>query len=204
MSQTLEFLVEKNKGDDLKIVINYILESELLNIEHLINHPNIQESKSKLNKEYNTLMLFSRGEYLEYKADNSKFIELKEKSINKLKRLTIVKIASKNKVLNFSNLISILDLNSQFELDQILFELNISQWVVGKIDHVNQVFKISEIKARDYIEKWCDVENKIRKWLEKVDKADRILQSQKDDIKNYSLQCECNIQKKCLEKVVNN
>ncbi len=202
MSQTLEFLVAQNKGDDLKVVINYILESELLNIEHLINHINIQEAKTKLAKEYNTLILFSRGDYLEYKLDTSKFIDLKEKLLTKLKKLTILKVASKNKVLNFSNLINMLDLKYQFELDQILFELNISQWIVGKLDHINQVFKVSEIKARDFIESWSEVELKIKKWLDRVDKADKILQNQKDKIKSYSSQCDCNIQKRCLERLV--
>lgn len=201
MSQTLEFLVAQNKGDDLKVVINYILESELLNIEHLINHVNIQDAKKKLVKEYNTLMLFSRGDFLEYIKDTTKFIDLNEKLLTKLKKLTILKVASKNKVLNFSNLINMLDLKSQFELDQILFELNISQWITGKMDHINQVFKVSEIKARDFIENWNEVELKIKKWLDRVDKADKILQNQKDNIKSYSAQCDCNIQKRCLEKL---
>ena len=94
-----------------------------------------------------------------------------------------------------------LDLKSQFELDQILFELNISQWITGKMDHINQVFKVSEIKARDFIENWNEVELKIKKWLDRVDKADKILQNQKDNIKSYSAQCDCNIQKRCLEKL---
>ena len=153
-----------------------------MNIEHLFNLPNIQELKLTNEKSFNTIELFSRYDYATYKRNKDLYLELSENLLNKLKKISLISIASETKILNFNNLIILLDLSDQFELDKLLLECNTSGWVVGKIDHINKIFKVSEIKSRDYIKNWESVENKIKNWLNKIEKVEKFIENQSNSI----------------------
>lgn len=205
MSDTFEFLVSQNKGNDLIIVINNILESEYLNIEHFIKHPNVQELKKICPKNFCTLELFSRGDYLMYKKDQSIYINLTDKMINKLKKITLVNIAGDNKVLNYSNLMNLLDLKDQFELDQMIFDINILGWVQGKVDHKTLIFKVNEVKPRDFINDWDFVVNKIENWINKIEKVDGLLDHEINSMKISSNEYDNYLNAKSIQnKGINN
>ena len=191
MSKTIELLISQNKGKDLIPVINNILENnEILNIEHLINNPNIQDIKNSHPKEFATLNLFSRGEYSTYKKDPTQYISLTEKMLLKLRKLSIVAISSTNKTLNIDNLKEILEIKDNFEMDKLLFDVSISEWVSLKVDHNSRTVKISEVKARDFISNWDEVESKLEKWIAKIEKVEELLKSQANEIRTFSIDYE--------------
>lgn len=185
--ENFELLVSENKGEDLEKIVISLLESNILNIESIIMNRNVQDIKESLEKYYNTLLLFSRNDYVVYNNKKSKYIELTEKMIFKLKELTILKLAAKNKVLNLKDLITILEIKDKFELDEMLFDVINKGWISGKVDHLNQTFYVSELKPRDYIDDWKEVEKRLEKWISKIDKAENIMNNQIQKLVSYSI-----------------
>ena len=179
-NQTFEFLLEKNTEKELLVVIDNVLESDILNINHILNIKNVLSLKTTEKKTYATLELFARGNYSLYKENKSNYNSLSEKMIWKLKKLTVIAIASESKSLNYTNLMQLLDLKDEFELDSLLFELNILGWVTGTIDHSKKLFNVCEVKPRDYIEDWSKVEKRIESWIERVEKMEELITKESD------------------------
>jgi COP9 signalosome complex subunit 7 len=98
------------------------------------------------NKHYNSLQLFCRKNYLEYKNNKDKFINLSEKLINKLKIITLIELVEENKNIDFDRLYTQLDITNHFELDSIIFEAISQGLITGKVDQKNKILKVGIFK----------------------------------------------------------
>lgn len=179
-SAQFELLIKQNTGSNLDVVISNILESSLLNIEHLISLTNIQNHKDT--PSYETLLLFSRGTYEDYISEPSKYIKLTNKMLNKLKQLTLISLASKEKVMTYSFVMKELELKEEFELDQLLFDSFINQSIKMKVDNLNKLIKILEVKPRDYVNDWTLAEYTLNQWINRIENWELFLESQNKEV----------------------
>lgn len=179
--EEFEMLINQNTGSKLELVIVNLMESNIINIERLVQHPNIQSLKD--NKIYHTLLLISRGNLIKYNENKDKYIELSPKLLLKLKKVTFLDIISKSKLLDFAYLSKELQFDNDFALNQFLLDCFTSQIFKGKIDQKSKILKVIEVKPRDFINDWNEISDKLRSWIERIEKYESYLDSQSKDIK---------------------
>ena len=179
--EEFELLINQNTGSKLEYVIINLMESNIINIERLVQHPNIQSLKD--NKVYQTLLLVSRGNLNKYLENKDRYIDLSPKLLLKLKKVTFLEIISKSKQVDFAYLSKELQFDNDFALNQFLFDCFTSQLFKGKIDQKSKILKVIEVKPRDYISDWNEASNKLKSWIERIEKYESYLDSQNKDIK---------------------
>lgn len=74
---------------------------------------------------------------------------LTENQIKKLRKLTILELASKNKTLFYEDLYRELNLKNEIDLEEIVIEMIYQDLLVCKIDQRNREIKVSSCKGRD-------------------------------------------------------
>ena len=114
ISQQLILLVNVNKGVKLEAILDKVFEEEIYSFREILSHPNVIEVKLLLiiniklklnksndakNKHYNTLKLFSEGNYEKYSSNKNDYLNLSEKSLKKLKLLYFLNLAREKKVI---------------------------------------------------------------------------------------------------------
>jgi len=131
-------------------------------IQQAINHPNtyvfsemldlkgIKELEGTENQQdLETLKLFAFGTYSEYKSNPSKFATLSDKNLNKLKQLSIVTLASKNRLLKYEDLLKELDVTNVRELEDLLIDCMYQGLLEGKLDQKEKCMEVYETLGRD-------------------------------------------------------
>lgn len=98
---------------------------------------------------YNTLELYAYGTYNDYKLNRDKYLELTEAQLKKLKMLSILSIATNNKIVSYQFFQDILDINSIRELEDIIIEAIYNNLIQGKLDQKSNVFKVKSVSIRD-------------------------------------------------------
>lgn len=176
-----ELLINQNTGNKLEHIIENLLESDIINIEKLINLPNIEAIKNT--KHYNTLLLLSRGNLSKYFEDKERYIPLSEKMLLKLRKVTFLDIISLNKVPTFELLISLLKFENELQLHRFLFECFTKQLFKGKVDNQKGYVRILEVKPRDFILDWNTSKQQIQKWIERIEHYEEYIQNQRNQIK---------------------
>lgn len=165
--EQFEFTLSQSSGDSLNTIIVNILESEYINIESLLKIPNVKKIEG--NKHHNTLLLFSRGTYGDYLKSKDNYIPLSEAMIKKLRQITLISLFSSKKVYTFEALKAHLDVKDETELCGILFDSFTNQFFKGKIDHKEKLVKITEVKARDYIEDIEKAKQSLKLWIQRIE-----------------------------------
>lgn len=109
----------------------------------------------------NTLNLFAYGTYKQYLDNKSSLIELTETMKKKLKHLTIVTMATSNKIIAYSDLLEQLDIGCVRDLEDLIIEsiyAGMSQKVLPPIENrVNSLFFVAH---SDIIHGKLDQKNK--------------------------------------------
>lgn len=116
----------------------------------LLDMPNIQELNNTPSSQYYELLhLFAFGTYTEYLENKSKYPELTPAMVNKLRHLTIVSLATKNKCIPYSKLLKELDLKNLRELEDLIIDVIYADIVRGKLDQKNNQLEVDYTIGRD-------------------------------------------------------
>jgi COP9 signalosome complex subunit 7 len=152
--ENLRALADTTKGDGLTFVINSAIKhpqifvfGEILNcqsVKDLANNPNL---KSYLD----LLKIFAYGTYPDFKARERdlKLKEIHPKAITKLKMLSIVEYASKNKFLSYEKLQKELDVQTLRDLEDLIIDCVYNGLIQGKLDQRKKAFEVQWVMGRD-------------------------------------------------------
>lgn len=151
----------------------------------LLDVPNIKELEYTHKRAFDLLNLFAYGTYSEWKDNRSKFGALTPMQEKKLRKLTIVTLATKNKRIPYSTLMAELGLDSLRELEDIIIEVIYADIVHGKFNQLTKTLEIDYTIGRDIkqddigkissvLTEWCkNCENILVELQQQVDKANR-------------------------------
>ncbi|XP_054716483.1 COP9 signalosome complex subunit 7b-like isoform X1 [Uloborus diversus] len=116
----------------------------------LLDMPNIQELNStQYSQYYQLLHLFAFGTYSQYLETKSQYPELTPAMINKLRHLTIVSLATKDKCIPYSKLLKELDMKNLRELEDLIIDVIYADIVRGKLDQKNNRLEVDYTLGRD-------------------------------------------------------
>jgi len=153
--ENFRVLAEGAKGEALIYVIKNAIKhpqvfvfGEILNVQSVKDLANNPQLKPYLE----LLRIFAYGSYPEFKA-HEKDLKLKEeldpKSRNKLKMLSIVEAASKNKFLFYDKLMKDLDVQSVRDLEDLVIDCVYANLLQGKLDQRKKAFEVQWVMGRD-------------------------------------------------------
>jgi COP9 signalosome complex subunit 7 len=113
--------------------------------------------------------LFAYDNYGKYKTNPGGFIELSAAQLKKLKMITIVEAAQREKVLRYHDIAAQLDIpqGNVRELEDLFIDCIYNELVQGKLDQLNQQFHVVSVCGRDL--RPTDIESALAK-LEAWDK----------------------------------
>lgn len=94
------------------------------------------------------LEMFAYGTFDQYQA-RSDLPKLTERQERKLKQLTIVSLASKNRALSYDQLSSTLQISTVRDLEDLVIESVYLGLVSGKLNQAQKVFEVAEVSGRD-------------------------------------------------------
>ena len=183
LQQQFHELAKNFKGKELEKVIERILDSELYITSEFLNCPNIQALKTGGNKYYETLYLFSMLTYSDYKKSPSKYLPLNPKLLNKLKCVSILELAKEKKYLEYSYLKNSFDIKTNFELEELLFNLISRELINGKVNSKNENVSILSVKPRCNLTDIKKAEQLIDKLICNLNDANEFLTGEEKKIK---------------------
>lgn len=134
----------------------------------LLDMPNIRElAKGPHAAYYNLLNLFAYGTFSEYKANQKNLPPLSAAQCTKLRHLTIVSLAIKNKCLPYTELLRELDVTNLRELEDLIIEVIYADVIRGKLDQKHQWLEVDYAIGRDIrpdniteivtvLQQWCN------------------------------------------------
>ena len=182
LQQQFHELIKNFKGKELEKVIERLLESDLYTTSEFLNCPNIQALKSG-NKYYDTLYLFSMLTYSDYKKNTAKYLPLNTKLLNKLKCVSILELAKEKKFLEYSYLKNCFDIKTNFELEELLFNLISRELINGKVNSKNENVSILSVKPRCNLKDVKKAEQLIDKLINNLNDANEFLTEEENKIK---------------------
>ena len=174
--------IKKSNGKKLEKLIEEILESDIYITSEFLDCPNIQSLKAG-NKYYDTLYLFSMLTYKDYKKSSSKYIPLNNKLLNKLKCISILELAKEKKFLDYSYLKNTFEIKTNFELEELLFNLISRDLIRGKVNSQNENVTILSVKPRCNLTDMKKAEQLIDKLIDNLNDANEFLSSEEKKIK---------------------
>ena len=175
-------LAKNFKGKEVEKIIEQILDSDLYLTSEFLNCPNIKALKAG-NKYYDTLYLFSILNYDEYKKNSGKYLPLNPKLLNKLKSISILELAKEKKYLEYSYLKNAFDIKTNFELEELLFNLISKELINGKVDAKNESISILSVKPRSNLTDMKSAEKLIDKLIKNLNDANAFLAQEESKIK---------------------
>ena len=193
----------------LKKVLN---DSDIFTFGEFLDIPAIKNfcnsSNQEENRIYQLLELFAFGNWIEYTNHKGfyfyiffifiksiffffhwnnnikvKYGEITIPQQKKLKQLTIVSLASINKLIPYQLLMQQLQMNSVRELEDLVLDTFYQELVGGKLDQINSLIHIDKIKARDIRPTdLIGMNEKLKCWINKSE----ILEKKISESINYS------------------
>ena len=182
LQQQFHELVKNFKGKELEKVIERILESDLYITSEFLNCPNIKALNSG-NKYYDTLYLFSMLTYSDYKRNTGKYLPLKPKLLNKLKCVSILELAKEKKYLEYSYLKNSFEIKTNFEIEELLFNLISKELINGKVNSKNESVSILSVKPRCNLTNMKKAEELIDRLINNLADANEFLTEEENKIK---------------------
>ena len=181
-NQFLE-LVKNCKGkSNVETVISSILESDLYITSEFLDCPKIKELGAD-NKHYNTLYLFSMLTYKDYKKQKAKYLALNDKLLNKLKSVSILELAKEQKFLHYSKIKDDLDIKTNFNLEELLFNLISKNLIQGKINAQDETISILSVRPRLNLRDNSKAKEKIDKIIQNLNVAKEFIENEEKRIK---------------------
>ncbi|XP_020577378.1 COP9 signalosome complex subunit 7 isoform X2 [Phalaenopsis equestris] len=151
--------------------------SEILSVPNLSSLDGTQYSSS-----LDLLRLFAYGTWTDYKNNANHLPALLTDQVRKLKQLSVLTLAEKNKVLPYDQLMQELDVSNVRELEDFLInECMYSGIVRGKLDQLRRCFEVQFAAGRDLRpEQVTSMIQTLAHWLSL---SDNLLHSIQDKIK---------------------
>lgn len=162
-------LAKNVKGNAAVELVKQVLEAPGVYVfGELLDMQNVQELANGPQSGYFKLLnVFAYGTYSDYKANRSELPELTTQQLKKLRHLTTVSLATKNKCLPYSLLLSELDIKNVRELEDLIIEVIYADVVRGKLDQHNQQLEVDYAIGRDIrreavpdivhvLQEWCN------------------------------------------------
>lgn len=115
----------------------------------LLDAPNIKELETTHRNYFDLLRLFAYGVYSDYRENKDSLPPLTPVMEKKLKQLTIVTLASKNKCIHYSTLQADLDIRNVRDLEDLIIEVFYADVVQGKLDQDKQRLEVESALGRD-------------------------------------------------------
>ncbi|CDW71884.1 cop9 signalosome complex subunit 7b [Stylonychia lemnae] len=173
-TQIEQFLIlaKGQKSKALETIIDQILSHGLIYVfGEFLSQPNFMDIGAD-NKFFRTLELFAYDNYLVYKNSKDAFIDLKPQQVKKLKMISIADRATRDKILNYSQLMNDLDIQNLRELEDLIIDCIYNELLTGKLDQLNKQFHVVDTYGRDVRE--ADVSDMIKKledWDDQLEKS---------------------------------
>ncbi|WRT70327.1 uncharacterized protein IL334_007325 [Kwoniella shivajii] len=131
---------------------------ELSNIQELSNDPKYQGH-------YQLLRLFAYGTLVEYQTASSSYPPLTAPHQVKLKHLTLVSLALKNRSLPYGLILSTLQIESIRQLEDLIIDVIYAGLLGGKIHHQEKVLHVDWVAGRDLEQKdLLEVQSGLLNW----------------------------------------
>lgn len=119
-------------------------------VGELLAMPNMQAlAGTEYANYFNLLELFAYGTFSDYVQGRDKFPELTEYQTMKLRQLSIVSLAHRQKQVPYDVLRTELGINNVRELEDLIIDTMYSGLITGKMDQAHAVLKIKSAIPRD-------------------------------------------------------
>ncbi|GJE89182.1 hypothetical protein PsYK624_052770 [Phanerochaete sordida] len=117
----------------------------------LLDQPNIQELANNEQHAafFSLLQLFSYKTYSDYLQYKDSLPALNDAQTTKLKHLTLVSLAHDRRILPYDHLLSVLQVSSIRELEDLIIDAIYQDVIRGKLDQKEQQFEVEYIMGRD-------------------------------------------------------
>ncbi|XP_062409920.1 COP9 signalosome complex subunit 7b-like [Sardina pilchardus] len=161
-------LATKAEGPALVVLIKQLLDAPGVYVfGEFLNLPCVRKLSSGSSKGYCELLnMFAYGTFKDYKEKKNDLPPLTEVQKNKLRHLTIVNLAAKNKCIPYSLLLAELELASVRQLEDVIIEALYADVIQGKLDHCGQQLEVHSCLGRDIqptdpgrlvstLQQWC-------------------------------------------------
>jgi COP9 signalosome complex subunit 7 len=147
-----EVLARTSKGNDCVMVIKQVLKHPLIYVfGELLEQPNVKDlDKQPALKPYlDLLRLFAYGTFQDYRRASPALPVLSDFEATKLKQLTIVSLAAKSKTLQYSFLMTELEMSTVRGLEDLIIESVYQGLVKGQLDQNKKAFEVQSAIGRD-------------------------------------------------------
>jgi len=173
-----EMLAKSNAGQACVMVIQQVLKHpQIFVFGELLDIQNVKDLVNTPHKPWLELLrLFAYGTYANYKAQPD-LPKLDPAQLTKLRQLSIVEYAAKNKELPYSQLMKDLDVLNVRELEDLIIDSVYIGLIQGKLDQRKRTFEVQSVIGRDLGP--SDVDNMINtlgSWLNSSDSNLKILE----------------------------
>ncbi|KAJ2608499.1 hypothetical protein H4S08_004438 [Coemansia sp. RSA 1365] len=133
-------------------IIKRVLEDD--NVHHfgwLLNSQKVAELVStEQYAEYGRLLeLFCFGVLSDYNTGTAQVSELSEVLLRKLKHLTLVSLASQNKILKYDDLMRNLDCSAEQDVEELVIETTYNNLVKARLDQKRRLVEVDYVVGRD-------------------------------------------------------
>lgn len=144
-------LAQTNQGRACEALIRQTLEhSGVFVFGELLDCPNVKAlDGTEYQGTLELLRIFAFGTYPEYKARQSELGELTANQKRKLQMLTLVSMATKEKLIKFSDLEVALDIHDARALEDLIIEAVYQNLIVGKMDQESRCLMVESCACRD-------------------------------------------------------
>mmetsp|Transcript_36624 Transcript_36624/g.66404 ORF Transcript_36624/g.66404 Transcript_36624/m.66404 type:complete len:265 (-) Transcript_36624:56-850(-) len=144
-------LAQSAQGRACEALIRQALDSAgVFVFGELLDCPNVKALDGTENqKTLELLRIFAFGTYADYKVRQSEFGELSVNQKRKLQMLTLVSMATKDKLIKFSDLEAAIDVSGTREVEDLIIEAVYQNLIVGKMDQENQCLIVESCACRD-------------------------------------------------------
>lgn len=117
----------------------------------LLNMANVQElsKTSELKPHFDLLSIFAFGTFADFIANKQILPPLTDQMATKLRQLTIVSLATRNKHIPYVLLLKELGLNNVRELEDLIIDAVYNGVIVAKLDQRNQKLEVDRCMGRD-------------------------------------------------------
>ena len=114
------------------------------------------------------LEIFTYGTLSDYR--NEKLPDLNPQQLKKLQMLTLASLASENSIISYRELLSVLEITSTRQLEDLIIDSIYEGLIKGKIDHKNSCLRVFECYGRDLKpENVLKTLDKIKNYIKSVD-----------------------------------
>eukprot|EP01097_Dermamoeba_algensis_P004260 TRINITY_DN2813_c0_g1_i1.p1 TRINITY_DN2813_c0_g1~~TRINITY_DN2813_c0_g1_i1.p1 ORF type:complete len:245 (-),score=45.99 TRINITY_DN2813_c0_g1_i1:55-789(-) len=156
-----------NENEVVKIILSALENPNIFFFSELLSCPSVQKLETSLSKNHvEKLRLFSYGTYIDFKANEAHFGPLSSNQQKKLRQLTIVSLATKQKIIPYDLLLQHLDMTEVRELEDLFIDSIYQGLLRGKLDQKDKQLEIEFAVGRDlrpgqllemvsFLNQWC-------------------------------------------------